>query len=206
MNCSEIRISVSAALDGEQPSIPSSVVDAHVAGCANCRTWSAEVTTFHRAWRVHPAVVEPDRTEAILAALPLRPARLRDERSRTLRGLTIAIAMVQLIAAVPLLFGQYHEMHGHLARHVGVLSVSLAVGLLIVAWRPERARSMLPILLVLVAGLVWSCLGDLLAGRPLPGSAVAHAANVAGLSTVWLLSRSKPGPVEADRDQRLVLR
>ncbi len=204
MSCFEIRVSVSAQLDGEQPTLSEPMVTDHLAACTKCRLWSADVTSLHRGLRVQEAPTEPDRTEAILAALPTR-GPVHDERVRLLRLVTAVIAMVQLVASIPLLFGTDHEMHGHLARHVGAFSVALAVGLLIVAWRPERARGTLPILAVMVVGLVWSCLGDLLAGHPLPGSAIAHAADVAGLATVWFLSRLWHEPSTTPRDRRPAL-
>src|SRR4029079_10788475 len=79
---------------------------------------------------------------------------------------------------------------GHLERHIGVFALAMAVGLLVVAWHPERARAMLPILGGLVAGLIWSCFGDIWAGRPVPGNLVAHGADIAGLAAVWLLART----------------
>ncbi len=204
MSCFEVRASVSARLDGEDLTVPEQVVTDHLAVCTKCRLWAADVTELHRGLRVQSAPVEPDRTEAIIAALPIRRP-VHDERVRLLRLMTCAIAMVQLVASVPLLFGNGYEMHGHLARHVGAFSVALAVGLLTVAWRPERARGTLPILAVLVVGLVWSCLGDLFAGHPLPGSAIAHGADVAGLGTVWFLSRSWHEPADSSRGRRPVL-
>lgn len=204
MSCFEIRASISALLDGEDPTVAEPVVTDHLAACTKCRLWSADVTNLHRGLRVQAATEEPDRTETILAALPVR-RRVHDERVRTLRLVTCAIAIVQLVASLPLLLGSGDEMHGHLARHVGAFSVALAVGLLTVAWRPDRARGTLPILAVLVAGLVWSCLGDLLAGHPLPGSAIAHAADVAGLATVWFLSRLWHEPAGTPRGRRPVL-
>jgi hypothetical protein len=58
---------------------------------------------------------------------------------------------------------------------------------------------MLPVLAVLVAGLAWSCFGDIWAGRPVPGNPLAHGADVAGLLAVWLLAR---GGVTTERTRR----
>jgi len=158
---------------------------------------------MHRALRVQPAESEPDRTEAILAALPRRRVR-GDDRVQTLRIVTLAIALVQLGAAVPLLFPSdtmpgMSGMDGHLERHLGISALAMAVGLLVVAWRPERARAMLPILGVLVVGLAWACLGDIWAGRPVPGNLLAHAADVAGFVVVWILSRTDAASERARR-------
>lgn len=206
MDCPQIRFSVSAALDGEEPGLPDSVISAHLAECARCRTWSAEATELHRALRIQPAVVETDRTEAILAALPTRSKPgLNEERVRALRLATLVIALVQIVGAVPLLLGHGDMMHMHYARHIGVFSAALAIGLLVVAWHPARARALLPMLGVLVAGLLWSCLDDLISGRPVPGSAIAHGADVVAFGVVWLLAHTPAGS-DGVTDRRPVLR
>ena len=194
MDCPQIRFSVSAALDDEDPGLPEVVIQAHLAACARCRTWSVDATEFHRTLRIGPAEMEFNRTEEILAALPLR-ARVghTGDRVQPLRLATLLIALVQIVGAVPLLLGHDEMMHSHYARHIGVFSAALAIGLLVVAWRPERARALLPMLAVLVAGLVWSCLDDLISGRAVPGSAIAHGADVAALGVVWMLAHTTAG-------------
>jgi predicted anti-sigma-YlaC factor YlaD len=207
--CTDVRASLSAVLDGETPALPADVVDHHRESCAECRAWGERVTALHRSLRVQPAAPEPDRTEEILAALPRRRPVV-DEHVAGLRVITLIIGIVQLIASIPLLFASNTAMgghvmdDGHLERHIGVFALAMAVGLLVVAWRPERARAMLPILGVLVAGLVWSCFGDIWNDRPVPGNLVAHGADVAGFAAVWLLARAD-GHTERARRQRALL-
>lgn len=197
MDCPQIRFSVSAALDGEDPGLPEVVIQAHLAACTRCRTWSADAGDFHRTLRIRPAEMEVDRTEEIRAALPIRPGAVhRGDRVQPLRLATLVIAIIQIVGAVPLLLGHGDMMHSHYARHIGVFSAALAIGLLVVAWRPERARALLPMLAVLVAGLVWSCLDDLISGRAVPGSAIAHGADVAALGVVWMLAHTTAGSAD----------
>lgn len=209
MLCSDVRASLSAGLDGELAALPPDVVEHHLRACGGCRHWSGEVTALHRALRVQPADAEPDHTEAILAALPSRRA-LTDDRVRGLRIVTLVIALVQLLASLPLLFasgsmaGMPGMDDGHLERHIGIAALAMAVGLLVVAWRPERARAMLPILAVLVIGLVWTCFGDIWDGRPVPGNVLAHGADLAGFAAVWLLARTD-GETDRARRQRALL-
>ncbi len=210
MLCHDVRASLSAGLDGEAPALPRDVVDHHLGACAGCRRWSDEVTSLHRALRVQPAAVEPDHTDAILAALPRRRP-IVDDRVKALRWITLVIATVQFVASLPLLFASDdivmggHVMNdGHLERHIGIFALAMAVGLFVVVWRPERARAMLPVLGVLVAGLLWGCFGDIWAGRPVPGSLLAHGADLAGLAAVWLLARTD-GETERERRQRALL-
>lgn len=210
MRCPDVRASLSAGLDGEVPALPPDVVEHHLGECAGCRRWSEEVSSLHRTLRVRPAAEEPDHTDAILAALPRRRPAV-DDRVRALRLVTLVIAVVQLVASLPLLFasdtmvmGGHVMDDGHLERHIGVFALAMAVGLFVVAWRPERARAMLPILGVLVAGLVWSCFGDIWSGRPVPGNLLAHGADVAGFAAVWLLARTG-GDHERARRHRALL-
>ena len=206
MDCSDIRSSLSATLDGEEPGLPDAMVRDHLAECGSCRVFSAEASELHRLVRVQPAPVDIDRTNAILAALPRKaPAHAPHDHVRSLRIATFVIALVQLAAAVPLMFGVTDEMHGHYARHIGVFSAALAVGLFAVAWQPERARALLPMLGVLVAGLIWSCMDDLMAGHSVPGTAIAHGADVAGFAVVWLIARATSGDAN-ERERRAVLR
>ena len=209
MRCHDVRASLSAGLDGEVPALPPDVVDHHLADCAGCRRWSEEVASLHRTLRVQPAGDEPDHTDAILAALPRRRPVV-DDRVKALRLVTLVIAVVQLVASLPLLFasdtmvmGGHVMDDGHLERHIGVFAVAMAVGLFVVVWRPERARAMLPILGVLVAGLVWSCFGDIWSGRPVPGNLLAHGADVAGFAAVWLLARTGGDTDRARRHRAL---
>ena len=205
MLCREVRISLSAGLDGEMPSLPPDVVEHHLRACDGCRQWSENVAALHRGLRIQPAAPEPDRTAAILAALPARRP-ITDDRVRGLRIAALVIALVQLFAALPLLFpsGAMAAMDGHLERHIGIFAVAMSVGMLVVAWRPERARAMLPVLGVLVIGLVWTCLGDVWAGRPIPGNLLAHAADLAGFAVVAMLARAD-GEHERVRRQRAIL-
>jgi predicted anti-sigma-YlaC factor YlaD len=209
MLCNDVRTSLSAALDGEIPPLPPDVLDHHFEGCADCRAWSRQVSDLHRTLRVQSAGPEPDRTDEILAALPTRRAGrlVTDERTRGLRIATLVIAIVQLGASLPLIFGgsmDGHSMDGHLERHIGISAFAMAVGLLVVAWRPERARAMLPILGVLVLGLIWSCFGDIWAGRPVPGNVLAHGADLAGFAAVWLLARSSGDDTRSRRHRAVV--
>jgi len=208
MLCTDVRASLSAGLDGETPALPPDVVGHHLRSCGECRTWGEQVTALHRGLRIRPIGPEPDRTAEILAALPARRA-IVDDHVTGLRIVTLVIAIIQFVTSIPLLLATDTAMaghamdDGHLERHIGVFALAMAVGLFVVAWRPARARAMLPILGVLVAGLVWSCFGDIWDGRPVPGNLVAHGADIAGFAAVWLLARAgvEPEPERARRNR-----
>ncbi len=202
MDCTQIRFALSARLDDEDMGLPVLVVDRHLEGCVDCRGWAADAAEFHRTLRVAPAATEVDRTEAIRAVLTPRPSPFgKEDRTRSLQRVAFFVALVQIVGAIPLLIGNGDEMHGHYARHVGVFTAAMAIGLLFVAWRPARARALLPMLAVLVAGLVWSCIDDLIGGRPVPGSAIAHGFNVIALGVVWLLAHTGAGSEDTSKRQ-----
>src|SRR4051794_31322214 len=67
MRCDDVQATLSARLDGEAETQPRAVVDAHLTGCAGCRSWLARAERVTRLVRVQSVDV-PDLTERILAA------------------------------------------------------------------------------------------------------------------------------------------
>lgn len=192
MDCERSRAAISAALDGEDPGLGEEVVRAHVDSCGACRAFAADAGALHRATRVTPAAPVPDLTDVILQSIGDEPARVpRDDRSEFLRIALAIVALIQLTMAIPaLVLGDDPGLPAHLARHLGSFTIALAVGLLFVAWKPERAAGLLPVVAVLVACLVGSSVLDVVTGRAEAGSEVSHATELVGLVAVWLLART----------------
>jgi predicted anti-sigma-YlaC factor YlaD len=198
MDCEQCRAALSAELDGEDPGVPRSSVDLHIAGCADCRGFAADAARLHRAIRVTPAEPVPDLSSSILRAIPpaIPDPAPGDERVQFLRVTLAVVAVVQLAMAVPaLVLGDDAGLPTHVARHLGSFAVALGVGLLVVAWRPDRAPGILPVIGAVVLCLVASSVADILSGRAAPGAEVSHAPELVGLVTVWLLARSSPAPM-----------
>jgi hypothetical protein len=87
-----------------------------------------------------------------------------------------------------LVLGDEADTSAHGARHLGAFTVAYGVGLLVVAARPARARTMLPIAGVLAGALLITALVDLANGRiPLVGEA-RHLPEIASVVLVWLLA------------------
>ena len=190
----QIRHAISARLDGEDPGLDDAAVDAHLAGCTDCRGFAHDAEALHRTVRLAPAPAIPDLTPGILAAIGAddapTPTRVRHATTRC-AGSSSAIAVVQIAVAIPaLLFGSDAGLPVHTARHLGSFDVALGVGFLFAAWKPSRIPGLLP--------------GRRRAGR-VPRRLVAarrrggeHRARSArcttsptssGLAVVWLLSR-----------------
>ncbi len=76
--CDEIMLAVMALADGETPDVPATSIEAHLDGCASCKTWSTELadmtgmfdrcerlTDSHDLWpTLAPALVRPQTTPA----------------------------------------------------------------------------------------------------------------------------------------------
>lgn len=99
------------------------------------------------------------------------------------------LALVQLAAgAPPLVLGQDPGTSAHLARHIGSFDVAIAVGLLLVAWRPARARAMLPVVAALAACVMGTALLDLADGATRLDREVAHVPEPLAVAFVWALA------------------
>ncbi|MGW5748974.1 zf-HC2 domain-containing protein, partial [Amycolatopsis sp. NPDC003861] len=89
MNCSDLRESLSARIDGEQPVVAADALDRHLAGCPACRAWQEEATALRRATLVREAPRVPDLTARILAEVPApQPQQW---------GLRLALGLVALV-------------------------------------------------------------------------------------------------------------
>jgi predicted anti-sigma-YlaC factor YlaD len=198
-HCDDIRISLSARLDGEAMTLPADVVDGHVSGCAMCRTWLDGAERVTRAVRVRSVAV-PDLTVRILASLqadgtvagPARAARTAEvvggTRTRRLRQGLGLLAVVQLMLAVPELLGAAgHDAHS--GREVAALEIALSVGLLVAACYPEYARVFAPVAVALVVCFAAISALDMIEGAVTPGRVAVHFLTVAQAVLVWLLAR-----------------
>lgn len=80
----------------------------------------------------------------------------------------------------------------HGARHLGAFTIAYAVGLLVVSVRPARARTMLPVAVVLGIALVVSGLIDIVDDTTGPLGEIAHLPELLSVLLVWLLARPVP--------------
>jgi predicted anti-sigma-YlaC factor YlaD len=206
MSCSLTRAALSASLDGEQPGMSRAEIDEHLASCGRCRAFAVGAESLHRGARVSAADAVPDLTGPIMKAIhDAEPAHVErshhDDRVVGLRWSLAIVGVVQLAMAVPaLVLGDDAGIPAHLARHLGSFAVALAVGLLLVAWRPERARSLLPVVSVLAVCLFGSSVLDVADGSAAIGAELSHVPELIGLLAVWLLARDYAGNVTTSAD------
>ena len=110
-----------------------------------------------------------------------------------MRVLLTVVAVEIIVFSLPaLMLGDEQGTSTHAARHLGAFTVAYGVGLLVVAVRPARARTMLPVAAVLAGALVITAIVDLANGRiPLVDEA-QHLPEVLSVVLVWLLAVPVP--------------
>jgi hypothetical protein len=127
----------------------------------------------------------PDLSRRVTAAVAAT-----DRARRPIVRALLAVVAIEIIAlSLPaLILGDEADTSDHGARHLGAFTVAYGVGLLVVAARPARARTMLPVAAVLAGALAITALVDLANGRiPLVGEA-RHLPEILSVVLVWLLA------------------
>lgn len=191
MRCADCRTSISAHLDGEDAAFAEPEVDAHLSGCASCRDYRAGAAGLHRKVRLAPADPVPNLTASTLAAIDVHATR--NDRGLGLRVCLGLVAVLQIVIAAPgLVVGEDAGLPVHAARHVGAFSVALAIGFLVVAFRPRHTRGLLPVAAALVVCLVGTSLLDVAAGDVGALSETVHITEIVGLAILWLIARPIP--------------
>ena len=190
MDCDRWRDAVSARLDGEDPGIDDALVDAHLERCAACRGYAASVAAARPGQRIGLAGEVPDLSRRVRKAVALAD---RAGRWSIVRALLFVVAVEIIAFSLPaLVLGDEQDTGGHAARHLGAFTAAYGVGLLVVAVRPARARTMLPASIVLAGALVLTAVVDLVSGRiPLVGEA-QHLPEVLSVVLMWLLAVPAP--------------
>jgi predicted anti-sigma-YlaC factor YlaD len=185
VECTRCRELLSDLLDGRADAESAGAAEVHVATCAACRRHREELVALQRLVRLRPAAAVPDQTAVILARA--RPPL--SGRFEWIRYALVAVALTQLMFALPgLVLGEDAGVPAHLARHAGSLGAALAIGMLYVAWRPERAIGLLPIAAALAACMAVTAVADIVTGRAGALGEGAHVLELVGLALVWAIA------------------
>ena len=195
VNHDEVRQSISARLDGEDATLSPAEVDAHLAGCADCRGWAATVAAPMPSL---PSLEPPgDLTEQVMRAVQsdLNGVGSLRRQQRWLRAGLVAVAVVQLVLSVPvLIFGHDHAAPLHVAHELGSFDAAVALGLLAAARRPRFAAGMLPLMVAITALLMITAGSDLAAGRTDALDEAPHLLDLVGVVLLRRLSVVADGP------------
>jgi predicted anti-sigma-YlaC factor YlaD len=203
MSCDPFHELISADLDGEVDEHERADLHAHLASCADCVAFAASAAALHRASRVTAAAPVPDLTDAILGraaadpSIQLRPTERRPPRRSRVAVLAfqyglLVVALAMAVLALPELFASSGAAV-HTSRHLGGWDVAFAVGLLIAALQPWRARGLLPMAAALAGVMVVTAAVDVARGTTAGLAEGTHVLEVLGLVFLWLLARSTPG-------------
>jgi predicted anti-sigma-YlaC factor YlaD len=195
MDCERWQEALSALADGEDPAIDQRLMDAHLTHCPSCRAFCDGVDQLLRPSRLHAAETMPDLSGRIVK---LNAVADRASRWGLARAL-LAVVAVQIMAfSIPdLLKRDVAGVSAHSSRHLGAFTVAYGVGLLVVVFRPARARTILPVAAVLAGGMVLTSAVDLFSGRiPLLGE-IAHTPEILSVVLIWLLA--VPSPRRSER-------
>lgn len=144
-----------------------------------------------RRVRLQPVQPASDLTDRVVARVRERDRRVQAWPAE--RWLLVVVGSVMLIFALPLLgVGRPGTDDGHLLREAGVTDLALAVGVLYAALQPWRAAGMLPVVLVLAAGLTVTSIADVASGRVSPLQESVHTLAPTAAVLLWRLRRRGP--------------
>ena len=186
MDCSRWRDALSALADGESADIDERLVAAHVARCPSCQSYQESIESAPRLARI---ALQPDMPDLSGPISRLNAAADRAAHWSILR-IVLAVVAVQVVAfALPaLILGEEQGVATHSARHLGAFGVAYGVALMVVVVRPARARSILPVALVLAGAQVLGAIVDLATGRiPLVGE-TRHLPQIISVFLIWFLA------------------
>jgi predicted anti-sigma-YlaC factor YlaD len=185
MECDRLRVAISTQIDGEVPWLPPTVLEEHLADCADCRDWQRRAHTVTRRVRLGGAFLDHDLAPQVLAALPVNRDRGRLRLAR--RGLLIALALAQLAIAAPMLFlGRDHEAGLHAAHELGSFNLALAIAFAVGAVRPKLSAGLAWPCAIAAAGLVGTAVIDLIGGQAIGADEAQHLIALAGAALlVW---------------------
>jgi predicted anti-sigma-YlaC factor YlaD len=201
MTCAQMRVAISAMLDGEEPAGEQSAISAdqvrrHLAGCADCRSWQAGAVAVNDAVHRSAAAAEPpDLVERVLAAAPA-PSRLADGPVTVLRLALGVSALAQLALTVPLLFAVAGG-DGHHGREMASFDIAVAVGFLVAAIRPAKASALVPVALALVLCLFATAVVDVARSTTGLAQETGHLIVLLQAGALWALGRSGQRPGQA---------
>lgn len=196
--CEAAREAMSALIDGEQSPLSGAWLTAHLVDCGRCRDWYAAAAEIRRRSRLALVPEVPDLVDRVLAVTDVSQehvSRLDDGRRgwRITRTLLACTAIAQLWFALPvLLFARDPDVAVHPAHELGSFDTALAIGFLVVVWRPRLARGMRPLVGVIAGLLVITAAIDLARGRTTLADEAPHL--LAAVAFVLMcLMRSSPG-------------
>lgn len=195
MECDAAREILSARVDGEAEPAETQRSDQHLAGCASCSGWWTSVGAVNRALRVRSAEAVPD----IATPALLRSRETRRWPRQTARASLAVLALIELVFALTGVLAGRDASPIHDSQHLGAFGAAFAAAVLFVAWRPGRARGLMPLALTLAIAIPVFAIIDLANENLTTGGGIHHIAQMVGLALVWVVS-GHPARSERERE------
>ena len=170
----------------EDPGVDERLLVAHLDACSRCRSFAAAIDGSRRRLTVQMAPDMPDLSRQVSK---LNAVADRASRWSIVRVLLVVVAIEVIVLSAPALF----DSDNHDARHLGAFSVAYGVSLLVVVVRPARARTVLPVAVVLAGALLITAVVDLAArcGAASPRRPPI-CPNCSSVLLVWMLTVPAP--------------
>jgi predicted anti-sigma-YlaC factor YlaD len=196
MDCSDVRESLSAALDDEPAPISSDLTAAHLRTCQPCREWRRAAQDVVRRIRLTSVSLDHDLTDHVLQRLS--PAEPVSTPPLMARALLLLIGLAQLAITVPLLLlGHDSEGTRHAAHELGSFDLALAAAFIVGAWQPRLSQ-----------GLAWPCsfaagalaataLVDIGMGQTPGADEAQHLVAIAGAALLCWAARARRRPQQS---------
>ena len=196
MQCERWHEAISARADGEDPGVDERLIDAHLAHCTACASFAAAIEGSRRRLVMQPAPLMPDVSRRVAKSNAVLD---RAGKWSIVRALLVVVAVEILVLSVPALVLGDGTAGGHEARHLGAFSIAYAAALLVVAVRPARARTVLPVAAVPAGALFVTAVVDLATGTVPFINETLHIPELLSVLLVWLLAVPSPRrPVRID--------
>ncbi len=184
MECNTAREVLSAQLDQEASDGEASVANRHLGQCTGCSQWWASVGMVTRTLRVRPAEAVPDIATPALA----RSANVRRWPYQSARVSLAVLAAIELVFAMTGVLAGRDASPIHDSQHLGAFGAAFAAAVLLAAWRPGRARGLMPFALTLGIAIPVFAVIDLINENLTTGGGIHHVAQMVGLALVWVVS------------------
>ena len=185
MTCSSVQQAISAQADGEDAGLDDTDIREHLLRCSDCESHSDFV---HRLRRGSIGVAGED--EDVSAQVVRRSRSLDGMWTWSLARVVLAVCALWVVASsvfdlLGIGVGDVHE-----ARHLGAFTLAYGAALAVVVVRPSRARTVLPVAIVVSCALAITAVIDVMEGHvPLVHEAV-HLPELVSVAAVWILARA----------------
>lgn len=196
MDCASTRAAISSFMDGEDPGVPRSEVDAHLEHCRACQGWQKAAHALTRQARLQPLRDGSADSEALIENLRGRfSSERRPDALRFLKVGLLVMGLLQIAATLPVFFvGGSDDVWDLLC-----VQVALGVGFLVCWRRPRRAHALVLVVGTAAVLMTATAIVEIVRGRSSVLVESPHLITLVGWLLMWLTSRQLPPSLDAER-------